>query len=55
MARTKKQQGERRRIDTCIYYDPRNKERPIEVKVTVKGKKPFIEYFGENELKKAKD
>lgn len=55
MSRTKKQQGERRRIDTCIYYDPRNKERPIEVKVTVKGKKPFIEYFGENELKKAKE
>ena len=55
MARTKKQQEERRKIDTCIYYDPRNKLNPIEVKVTSKGKKPFVAYFGENEMKKAKE
>ena len=47
--------NERRRLETCIYYDPRNSENPIEVKVTVKGKKPFVAYFAKNEIKKARD
>lgn len=47
--------NERRRLDTCIYYDHRNKERPIEVKVTVAGRKPIIGYFRENEKNKAKE
>lgn len=47
--------NERRRLETCIYYDSRNREKPIEVKVTAKGKKPFIAYFAKNEIKKARD
>ena len=53
MAQTREQKDGRRRHQTCIKYDARNKEKPIEVRVTVKGGKAFIEYFAKNEMKKA--
>lgn len=55
MAQTKEQKDGRCRLETCINYDARNKEKPIEVRVTVKGGKAFIEYFAKNEMKKARE